>query len=200
MAQTICKKSVTQETSLYFYRTRYFDPAAGRFLSEDKLRSKSGDVNFYAYVGGDPTNAADPLGLCKVIVRYTKVWGWLPGYHAYVLTIDPSGQMMGFRGGPGENGNIATTYGPYDKYFPDYEPDVARNPEKGKCNKVLDDNKPCTRINYLLESALDTNPRPSVPVVRLAFLAPEVRHRLAQPACPERSEGRGLGTVSKTDS
>jgi hypothetical protein len=88
------------------------------------------------------------------------VWGWLPAYHAYIVTIDPNGQMMGFRGGPGENGNIATTYGPYDKYFPDFEPG---NPGGGKCQKVLDDNKPCTGINYLLETALDKIETANIP-------------------------------------
>jgi len=152
------------ETGLYYYRARYYDSNAGRFLSEDRLQFKSGDVNFYAYVGDNPTNAADPLGLCKVIVRYTRVWGWTPFWHAYVVTIDPSGQMMGIRAGPGENtGNITTPYGPYDKDFPDFEPDVARNPEKGKCNKVLDDNKPCTRINYLLQTAFDNVESANIP-------------------------------------
>ena len=131
-----------------YYRARYYDAAVGRFLSEDRIRFKSADVNFYSYVGDNPTNAADPMGLCKVIVKFTKVWGWLPAYHAYVVTVDPSGQMMGFRGGPDANGNVATTYGPYDKYFPDYE---KGNPP---CTKIFEDNKPCTRINYLLETAL----------------------------------------------
>lgn len=146
------------------YRARYYNPQLQRFISEDRLRFKSGDVNFYAYVGDNPTNAADPLGLCKVIVRFTKVFSWLPAYHAYIVTIDPSGQMMGFRGGPGENGNIATTYGPYDKYFTDFEPG---DPATGKCKKVLDDNKPCTRINYLLETALDNVETANIPYYAL---------------------------------
>src|SRR6266699_1629034 len=61
------------ETGLYYFRARYFDPNIGRFVTEDPVEFKSGDVNFYAYVGDNPTNAADPLGLCKVIVRYTRV-------------------------------------------------------------------------------------------------------------------------------
>jgi RHS repeat-associated protein len=154
------------KTGLYYYRARYYDPTAGRFLSEDRLRFKSGDVNFYAYVGDNPINAADPLGLCKVIVRFTKVWGWVPAYHAYIVTIDPSGQMMGFRGGPGPTGKIKADYAPYDKYFPDFEPG---NPEKGTCKKVLDDNKPCTRINVLIETALDKIETANIPY---SFLGP----------------------------
>jgi RHS repeat-associated protein len=52
------------ETGLYFYRARDYDPAADRFVNEDRLRFRSGDVNFYVYVGNNPTNLADPLGLC----------------------------------------------------------------------------------------------------------------------------------------
>jgi RHS repeat-associated protein len=50
------------EASLYYYRARYYDPKAGRFLSEDPI-GFNGDLNFYAYVGNRPPNAVDPLGL-----------------------------------------------------------------------------------------------------------------------------------------
>ena len=35
------------ETDLYYYRARYYDPAAGRFLSEDPVEFQGG-INFYA--------------------------------------------------------------------------------------------------------------------------------------------------------
>jgi RHS repeat-associated protein len=54
------------ETGLYYYRARYYDPSAGRFLNEDPLRYFAGGVNFYTYVGQNPVNLADPFGLyCK---------------------------------------------------------------------------------------------------------------------------------------
>src|SRR5205809_7384151 len=37
------------ETGLYYYRARYYDPVAGRFVSEDPL-SLSVGLNFYKYV------------------------------------------------------------------------------------------------------------------------------------------------------
>jgi RHS repeat-associated protein len=64
------------ETSLYFYRARYFDPQIGRLISEDSLGFGAGDVNFYNYVGGDPTNYRDPSGQTSIPVI---VWGWLCG-------------------------------------------------------------------------------------------------------------------------
>ncbi len=50
------------ETNLYSYRARYYDPAVGRFLSEDP-RTFDSDVNFYDYVYNSPLNFTDPSGM-----------------------------------------------------------------------------------------------------------------------------------------
>jgi len=51
-----------QETGLYYYRARYYDPKLGRFLSEDPI-GIAGGLNLYAYAGNDPVNGRDPFGL-----------------------------------------------------------------------------------------------------------------------------------------
>jgi RHS repeat-associated protein len=56
------------ETSLYYYRARYYDQATGRFLDEDPIRFDGG-VNFYEYTGGNPISWFDPFGLDWI--RYT---------------------------------------------------------------------------------------------------------------------------------
>ena len=48
------------ETGLYYYRARYYDPAPGRFISEDPFLF---GPNFYMYAGNNPTDALDPFGL-----------------------------------------------------------------------------------------------------------------------------------------
>jgi RHS repeat-associated protein len=50
------------ETGLYFYRARYYDPSAGRFITEDPVRLKGG-LNFFTYVRNNPINRKDPHGL-----------------------------------------------------------------------------------------------------------------------------------------
>lgn len=49
------------ETGLYYYRARYYDPGAGRLLSEDPLGFDAG-TNFYEYVDNDPIAVRDPFG------------------------------------------------------------------------------------------------------------------------------------------
>jgi RHS repeat-associated protein len=53
------------ETSLYYYRARYYDASAGRFTSEDPLRFDAG-INFYRYVKNNAANLTDPLGLYQL--------------------------------------------------------------------------------------------------------------------------------------
>ncbi len=55
------------ETSLYYYRARYYDISAGRFLSEDPIRYAGGSPNFYHYVFNGPLNLIDPTGLATVV-------------------------------------------------------------------------------------------------------------------------------------
>ena len=53
------------ETGLYYMRARYYSVKAGRFLSPDPIGYDDGP-NIYAYVGNNPINFIDPLGLACV--------------------------------------------------------------------------------------------------------------------------------------
>ncbi len=50
------------DSGLYYYRARYYDPDSQRFLAEDPLGFLAGDPNLYAYVSNAPTNYTDPTG------------------------------------------------------------------------------------------------------------------------------------------
>jgi RHS repeat-associated protein len=47
-----------------YYRARYYDSAAGRFLGEDRI-GFIGGPDFYIYVDNGPVDSSDPTGLCK---------------------------------------------------------------------------------------------------------------------------------------
>jgi RHS repeat-associated protein len=49
-------------TGLQYNRARFYDPQLGRFISEDPIGFKGGDVNIYTYVGNNPANSTDPSG------------------------------------------------------------------------------------------------------------------------------------------
>jgi RHS repeat-associated protein len=52
-----------EESGLYFYRARYYDPVVGRFVSRDPIGISSEDGNLYAYARGNPVGFIDPFGL-----------------------------------------------------------------------------------------------------------------------------------------
>ena len=54
------------ETMLYFMRARYFDPASGRFISEDPI-GLNGGINLFPYAANSPTNFIDPFGNIIVV-------------------------------------------------------------------------------------------------------------------------------------
>jgi RHS repeat-associated protein len=56
----------TDVTGLYYYRARYYDPRAQRFIAHDPVGYGSGAENPYAYVGNSPSMWSDPQGLCPV--------------------------------------------------------------------------------------------------------------------------------------
>ena len=55
-------RELDEETGMMYYRARYYDPLAGRFVNEDPLGFGAGDVNVYRYVFNSPTNYTDPSG------------------------------------------------------------------------------------------------------------------------------------------
>ena len=51
-----------QESGLYFYRNRYYEPRAGRFITRDPIGIVGG-INLYGYVKNNPIDWFDPFGL-----------------------------------------------------------------------------------------------------------------------------------------
>jgi len=54
------------ETGLNHMGYRYEDPKTGRWIQEDPIGFKGGDVNLYAYANGMPLMLTDPMGLSSI--------------------------------------------------------------------------------------------------------------------------------------
>ncbi|MEN3368855.1 MAG: hypothetical protein V7609_998 [Verrucomicrobiota bacterium] len=54
------------ELGLYDYRNRFYHPLLGRFLQVDPKGFDAGDMNLFRYVGDDPVDKEDPMGLAAV--------------------------------------------------------------------------------------------------------------------------------------
>ena len=55
-------RELEEETGLYYYRARFYDPEIGRFINEDPIGFEGDGLNLYAYVKNNPINRTDPFG------------------------------------------------------------------------------------------------------------------------------------------
>jgi len=55
-------KYLDVETGLYYYGYRYYSPVLGRWLNRDPIQEQGG-LNFYGFVGNNPTTYSDLFGL-----------------------------------------------------------------------------------------------------------------------------------------
>lgn len=94
------------QTEMVLTLFRAYDPQLGRWLSADPI-GEAGGLNLYAYVGGNPINAWDDLGLWQI-----TIFGGT-GLGGYFTIGKNSGQWnFGLRGGIG--GSISASWDPSD--------------------------------------------------------------------------------------
>jgi RHS repeat-associated protein len=92
------------EVDLYFMRSRWYEPATGRFLSEDPMGLRGG-LNLFAYAANDPVNGRDPTGGC--LIRGFQVFSWDAEKKHWVWIYDEitsidcgRGELMNHQDGP----------------------------------------------------------------------------------------------------
>ena len=64
---TYTGREYERDSGLYYYRSRYYDPKAGRFINKDLSRK---EMNLYAYVQNNPVNYSDPWGEATMVLSY----------------------------------------------------------------------------------------------------------------------------------
>ncbi len=75
------------ETGLFYFRHRYYDADAGRFIHRDPVFDPANMGNQYTFAGNSPVSRSDPLGLDSLGVRLglwrkdTDTWGETFSYH-----------------------------------------------------------------------------------------------------------------------
>jgi uncharacterized protein RhaS with RHS repeats len=87
---------------------RWYSPDMGRFISEDPIGFLGGDTNLYRYVGNNPVNYTDPMGLHFVSINFsrsdldsgylTDLPDWLKDL-LYDMATDPTSVCAGVGGG-----------------------------------------------------------------------------------------------------
>lgn len=62
---------MAETNGFYYMRARYYDPAVGRFISEDPIGKPTLGTNLYIYASDNPVMFVDPLGLWTAAVGST---------------------------------------------------------------------------------------------------------------------------------
>lgn len=79
-------QQLDDETGLYFYQSRYYDPELGRFTQADTLvpsADTSQALNRYAYVANNPLKFTDPSGHGW----FSDLWDDIKGFIGTILTV-----------------------------------------------------------------------------------------------------------------
>ena len=102
-------REIDWATGLYYFRARWYDPAAGRWLSKDPI-GISGGFNLYVFCGNNPVNYVDPFG--------ERWFGGGDDPEGWTVGRDKPGSLV--KPGPGEVGGWLEQYVPAMETMSEY--------------------------------------------------------------------------------
>jgi RHS repeat-associated protein len=128
------------KAGLYYYRARYYDPATGRFLSEDPLQFSAG-THFYAYALSNPVNFLDPTGLrtCCPAEAEQEIRERIQKVREILQRLERTGSAVNTNAGARSPNPLAAT-GCFRRFIRN-GPELP--PEARTINYVNPDEKPC---------------------------------------------------------
>jgi len=148
------------QAGLHYNGYRDYDPAPGRYSQADPIGLSGRSYSTYAYVAGNPFTYADPSGLCKVLLEYSKVAA--NAYHISLYTSDPQGNMW-FSGGPTRS-PLSGGAKQEDRGWMDPNPwgrlrgaygTIETLPVGPNTKVVVDDGEPCSCYNRSFQDTID---------------------------------------------
>jgi RHS repeat-associated protein len=83
-------KDFEQDTGLYYFGARYYDPEVGRFITADPMKD---GLNYYAYCNNNPLGMVDPDGRCPVFVITGIVGAVAGGVYGAYTSYSTTGQV-----------------------------------------------------------------------------------------------------------
>jgi RHS repeat-associated protein len=86
---TFTGREYDPENGLYYYRARYYDPAAGIFIGKDPIGFEGRDGNLFRYVRNNPVNLTDPIGLFPGYCG-NKNYTWVPDQPYWIFNFNES--------------------------------------------------------------------------------------------------------------
>lgn len=80
-------------TKLQYNWHRWYDPGAGRWISQDPIGFDAGDVNLSRYVGNSPANSIDPTGFEEYLLPNGEVLNLSPEMAARMPSAIPNSSL-----------------------------------------------------------------------------------------------------------
>jgi RHS repeat-associated protein len=84
-----------EDNDLWSNGFRYYDAKVGRYIQSDPI-GLAGGINPYSYVGGDPVNYVDPLGLDREIIFWAPILRSPGSWFGHVSSVDGDGGNNSF--------------------------------------------------------------------------------------------------------